>query len=119
EHIQATTVAVSDRNGDFNISSIYCPPKHKISEAQFSDYFLSLGYRFIAGGDWNAKHSHWGSRLITTRGRELKKSVDKQFLTTVSTPEPTHWPTDQNRLPDVLDFFITTGLSRLFFNVES
>ncbi|KAA5656564.1 hypothetical protein F3G64_34640, partial [Pseudomonas aeruginosa] len=74
---------------------------------------------FIAGGDWNAKHSHWGSRLITTRGRELKKSVDKQFLTTVSTPEPTHWPTDQNRLPDVLDFFITTGLSRLFFNVES
>ncbi|CAH2103967.1 unnamed protein product [Euphydryas editha] len=119
EPIQATSVAISDKNGDFNISAVYCPPKHRISEELFSKFFESLGCRFIVGGDWNAKHIHWGSRLITTRGRELKKSVDINHLTTTATSEPTHWPTDPNRLPDVLDFFISKGLSRLLFTVSS
>lgn len=119
EHIQATSVSVQDKNGNFIVSSVYCPPKHKITEHQFKGYIDTLGPRFIAGGDWNAKHVHWGSRLITTRGRELKKAVDKNYLTTISTSEPTHWPTDPNKLPDVLDFFIMKGLSRLFHEIES
>lgn len=77
EHIQATSVNIQHRNGHFNISSVYCPPRHSISEEHFNTYFKSLGPRFIAGGDWNSKHLHWGSRLITTRGRELKKYIDK------------------------------------------
>ncbi|CAH2265380.1 jg13337 [Pararge aegeria aegeria] len=119
EQIQATSIALSDRNGDLNISAVYCPPKHKISKELFTDYFRSLGNRFVVGGDWNAKHLHWGSRLITTRGTELKNFVDKNFLTTIATPEPTHWPTDPNRLPDVLDCFIFKGLSRSFFTITS
>ncbi|CAK1588943.1 unnamed protein product [Parnassius mnemosyne] len=119
EQIQATSVSVLDRNGDFTISAVYCPPKHRISEELFSEFFVSLGSRFVVGGDWNAKHLHWGSRLITTRGRELKKSLDKNYLTTIATPEPTHWPTDPNRLPDVLDFFVSKGMSRLLFTIRS
>ncbi|CAH2106651.1 unnamed protein product [Euphydryas editha] len=119
EHIQATSVSVQDKNGNFNVSSVYCPPKHKITEYQFTGYIDTLGPRFIAGGDWNAKHVHWGSRLITSRGRELKKTVDKNYLTTISTSEPTHWPTDPNKLPDVLDFFIMKGLPRLFYEIGS
>ncbi|GBP69360.1 hypothetical protein EVAR_53437_1 [Eumeta japonica] len=39
----------------------------------FSDFFKTLGNRFIAGGDWNAKHSHWGSRITNTL---IKSSLD-------------------------------------------
>lgn len=101
------------------MSSVYCPPKHNMSEEIFTNYFKTLGPRFVVGGDWNSKHVHWGSRLNTTRGRELKKCLDKNNLTSISTSEPTHWPTDPNRLPDVIDFFIMSGLSRLFYKIES
>ena len=119
EQIQATTLSVEDKHSTLNVSSVYCPPKHKIKEHEFSHYITTLGKRFIAGGDWNAKHTFWGSRLITTRGRELKLCIDKHFLQTVSTAEPTHWPSDPNRLPDLIDFFVTAGLCRLYLRVES
>ncbi|GBP32405.1 Probable RNA-directed DNA polymerase from transposon X-element [Eumeta japonica] len=76
----------------------------------FSDFFKTLGNRFIAGGDWNAKHSHWGSRITVTRGKELKKSIDANHLRSMSTGEPTYWPTDSNKTPDLLDFFITKNI---------
>ena len=117
-HIQATSIAIEDRTGNFNISAVYCPPRHKITEGQLTEYFKTLGDRFIAGGDWNAKHVHWGSRLISTRGRQLKTCLEKNHLTTFSTSEPTHWPSDPNKQPDLLDFYITKGLSRLFFLIE-
>lgn len=72
-HIQAATIQIQDRNGTFNVSSVYSPPKHKITVEQYNELFNTLGQRFIVGGDWNAKNLHWGSRLTNTRGRELKK----------------------------------------------
>lgn len=119
DYLQATTVAVTDKCGYFNLSSIYCPPKHKIDQLMFNQYFSTLGQRFVAGGDWNAKHSHWGSRLVTTRGRQLKNSIDSNHLTAISASEPTYWPTDPNKVPDLLDFFIVGGLSRHYFKAES
>lgn len=54
----------------------------------------------MCGGDWNSKHKHWGSILINTRGREMKKCLDTLSLTALSTGEPTYWPTGMNKLPD-------------------
>lgn len=118
--LQATTITIREnRMGPINVSAIYCPPKHKAKQHMFDRYFHSLGNRFIAGGDWNCKHTHWGSRLITTKGRELKKSVDTHNLITLGTGKPTYWPTDTNRIPDLIDFFIVKGLSDIYFDVES
>ena len=118
-YLQATTVRVDDSSGSLNLSAIYCPPRHTIKDKTFTDYFMSLGNRFIAGGDWNAKHTHWGSRLITTRGRELKKSIEANHLAAVSTGEPTYWPTDSSKTPDLLDFFVTKGISKLNTLIKS
>ncbi|GBP92633.1 RNA-directed DNA polymerase from mobile element jockey [Eumeta japonica] len=109
-YLQATSIRVEDRSGFLNLSAIYCPPRHTIKEEMFSDFFKTLGNRFIAGGDWNAKHSHWGSRITVTRGKELKKSIDANHLRSMSTGEPTYWPTDSNKTPDLLDFFITKNI---------
>jgi hypothetical protein len=46
----------------------------------------------------NAKHTHWGSRLITTKGIELLKAINEYKCEAVSTSKPTYWPTDPNRI---------------------
>lgn len=120
DYLQATTVAVEDQGGfSFNVSAVYCPPKYKIDESMFDVYFKSLGNRFISGGDWNAKHTSWGSRLITTRGRKLKSTIDTNNLSIASACEPTYWPSDQNKIPDLLDFFIIKGFSSHYLKSES
>lgn len=103
EYIQATNMVIEDWADTITIFAIYCPPKHTIKENQFSQLFQSLGNRFIADGDFNAKHPQWGSRLTTSRGRELYKTITRLNLVTVSTGEPTYWPTDKKKIPDVID----------------
>jgi hypothetical protein len=64
-----------------------------------------MNSHFITAGDFNAKHTHWGSRLITTKGHELHKAVADTGCEIVSTGKPTYWPMDPKKLPDLLDFF--------------
>lgn len=118
-HLQATSISVEEWNGPIIIASIYCPPKYAIKKEMFQQFYDTLGPRFIAGGDYNAKHTHWGSRLITPKGRELLKTMDANNLDYISTGEPTYWPTDPARLPDVIDFCITKGIPKSRFKVES
>jgi len=54
------------------MSATYCPRRHKVDE----QFFQTMGSRFIAGGVYIAKHTYWGSRLITTKGRESRKSIN-------------------------------------------
>lgn len=108
--LQATSIVVEDFNGPITFSAIYCPPKHKISKEQFSEFFKTLGNKFVAGGDFNAKHQQWGSRLITTRGRELQKTMQTNNYGQISTAEPTYWPTDILKIPDLLDFCVTKNI---------
>lgn len=119
DNIQATSVVIEDCLGPFTISAIYCSPNYINKESHFNLYFKSLGRRFIAGGDYNAKHQHWGSRLVTPRGRELLKSILHMKLDVISTGEPTYWPTDRRKIPDVIDFCIIGGISREYFNAKS
>jgi len=72
----------------------------------------TLGNRFIAAGDYNPKHTQWGSRLISPRERELLKAIDTMNLSTVSTGKLTYWPTDSEKIPDLLDFDITGGIPK-------
>ena len=77
-----------------------------------------LGERFIIGGDYNAKNMDWGSRLTTTKGQELKKAIKEVGCHIHSTGRPTYWPTDFNKIPDLLDFFITKKISPSFIEVS-
>lgn len=117
--IQATTVIIEDLNGPLAISAVYCPPKYKITKGRFKDYFENLGHKFIAGGDYNAKHPMWGSRLITPRGRELQQCITEKNYDSLSTGQPTYWPSDPKKIPDLLDFFVVNGISNNYTNVTS
>ena len=69
--MQATVITMQHNNADLNVTAAYCPPRHSIKKDQFIAELNSLGPRFIVEGDFNAKHTEWGSRLITTKNREL------------------------------------------------
>lgn len=109
--IQATNIFVEDSVGPLLISAIYSPPKHNIKKDLYIDFFKSLGNRFIAGGDYNAKNTFWGSRLTSTKGRELYNAIRCMNLTVFSTGEPTYWPSDQRKIPDLIDFCVAKGIS--------
>jgi hypothetical protein len=76
-----------------------------------------LGQKFVAGGDYNSKHTVWGSPLITTKGREVRKIIQEQKYSYLSTGTPAYWPTDSNKTPDLLDFFVINGISSEYMQV--
>jgi len=96
---------VQSGNGNLTTAAVYCPPRLTISEGQFMDFNNLLGDRFIAAGDHNAKHTHWGSRLVTPKGRQLYNAIIKpnNKLNYVSPGSPTYCPTDPRKVADLID----------------
>jgi hypothetical protein len=97
DFLQATRVSAKDSVSLLTISAVYLPPKHTVKQEQLKDFYSSLGRRFIAGGDYNAKHTDWGSRLITPGGREVLKTMERNNLKHLSTGE--HMPVGQESNP--------------------
>ena len=118
DHIQATNICLEEWSGNCVVSAVYCPPKHAIKKQQFIDYFNQLGNKFLAGGDYNAKHVQWGSRLTTPKGKQLYEAIHEKNLSYLSSGHPTYWPTDRNKIPDLIDFCITKGIAGINANVE-
>jgi hypothetical protein len=67
----------------------------------------------------NAKHAQWGARLITPKGRNLLEAMHRLNCNYLSTGELTYWPSDHNKLPDLLDFFIYKGIATNYAQIES
>jgi hypothetical protein len=117
--IQATSVRAKGPLRDITTLAVYCPPRHNLKEEHFEAFFQTLGPSFLAGGDFNSKNMLWGSRLTTTKGRELAKVLQAKNYSYLSTGSPTYWPTDVNKIPDHLDFFIVYGISPTYADVQS
>ena len=76
------------------------------------------GSKYLRARDFNAKHSHWGSKR-TPRGRIFLYATNKLNLTPLSTCELIYWPAAIERTPDLIDFAIIKGLSRTHFKILS
>jgi endonuclease/exonuclease/phosphatase family metal-dependent hydrolase len=110
DYLQATSIALEYPHGFVTISAVYLPHKHTITHKLLTAFYATLGHRFLAGGDYNAKYTDWGSRLISPRGRGIVKTIKRHNYRHLS-GKPTYWPTDRNKLPDLVDFCITKGIS--------
>ena len=119
EYIQSSTITIETDIGNITVSAIYCPPRHTISTMQYTDFIKGLGPRFIIGGDFNAKHTNWGSRITNTKGKYLLTSIFNNNCSHISTGEPTYWPADLSKKPDLIDFFIYKGISRKNLSIHS
>jgi hypothetical protein len=67
----------------------------------------------------DTKHTDWGSRLIIHRGLELLKTMEGNILKHLSMGEPTYWPSDRNKLLDLVDFCATKGIPQNFTVAKS
>ncbi|KAL7290805.1 hypothetical protein TKK_0015548 [Trichogramma kaykai] len=121
DFLQSTSVVIEDEIGALTVAAVYCPPKYKINQETFTNFFKTLGRRFLAAGDYNAKHPWWGSRLNTPnpKGRALYSAIGKDNLSVLSTGEPTYWPTDTNKIPDLIDFAVTGGINPVICRMQS
>lgn len=69
------------------------PPSTVHQNIKFKGISLSnptklLEITFTAGGDYNKKQTHWASTLITSRGRELLKTLKSNNYEHLSTGVP-------------------------------
>lgn len=83
--MQAAGIKVKFNNYDISIFSIFFPPRHNVKCHQYDDFFTKIGPKFINGGDLNAKHPWWGSRLANPKRKELYKCVLKNNYSILST----------------------------------
>jgi hypothetical protein len=74
----------------FDIICGLLPPKTYHIKCKFVELLESYGSKYLIEGDWNAKHSQWGARLITPKGRNLLEALNKQNCNYLSTGEPTY-----------------------------
>lgn len=119
EYLQSTIIQLQEFSSTMAIAAVYCPPSQTITEQQFKDFFAKLGPKFMAAGDFNAKHHYWGSRLVTPRGRKLFSCILRSKLDVVSTGQPTYWPSDRQKMPDLIDFGIIKGIDRKIITASS
>nr|CAI5817867.1 unnamed protein product [Callosobruchus analis] len=102
--IESTSVVVNMEDGySLKLISTYGICGGRIHEADL-DSLLDFTGPLIAVGDWNAKHSSWGSRRNCPSGiRIYNHSLNSNFFIH-STVEPTHYPYNPEHAPDVIDF---------------
>jgi exonuclease III len=102
DKIQSTAVKIRTKKQNITISAAYCPTGKNLKQENYQEFFATLGERFIPGGDYNAKNTQWGSRLTTTKGRELMKAINSINGNIHTTGRHTYWPTDRNKISDVI-----------------
>ena len=47
----------------------------------------------------------------------MSKVLHEKNYSFLSTTTPTYWPTDENKIPDLLKFFITNGISTTYIDI--
>jgi hypothetical protein len=60
DEIQATVVMVETKRQAIMFAAAYCPPRYNLKKADYLNFVRSQGERFMVGGDYNAKNTHWG-----------------------------------------------------------
>ena len=56
--------------------------------------------------------------MITSTGRKLATLIQTRNYSVLSTGTPTYWPTEPRRIPDLLDFFIISGFSPSYADIQ-
>jgi exonuclease III len=117
EKFQVTSVTLKTSAEAITVAAIYSLPRHNLKRGDYITLLQSFPGKFIIGGDFNSKHISWGSRLTNMKGNELDQAIKEYRCDVHTTGKPTYWLTDLNKLPDLIDFFVTKILSTGFLDV--
>ena len=115
---QVTAIRVQFKTKMITVAAIYNPPRHYLKTEEYVSLFNTLDYSFIIGGDWNAKHTNFGSRVSTAKGRELYHAILDTNSQVLSTGNPTFYSSNQSIKPDLLDFFVVKNISINYLTIN-
>jgi GTPase SAR1 family protein len=118
EEFQVSSIKIKTDFDTITVASIYSPPRYNLKRRDYYEMLQNFTGRFIMGGDFNSKNIRWGSRLTTAKGNELYYAVNSYNCEIHSTRKPTYWPTDRNKTPDLIDFFVTKNISPNFIEIS-
>lgn len=102
-----------------NIAAAYFAPRQTITTQQLKQFFTSLGYKFIAGEDFNAKNPYWGCLTSKPRENNLPQLISPQQYQVHSPPYLQTGPRSQRNVQIYLIFFISKALNHLFHHIEN
>ena len=117
EHLQATAIIIELQKEETLIGSLYQSPSKTIT-ANDLNIVTKMKPKFMLGGDMNAKHTMWNSRLISPKGRTLAKNAEDNGYYITGPLKPTYFPLRINANPDVLDIFLY-NLNIAVFHIET
>lgn len=104
--IETIAVSLTNTYPNFTIIAAYKPPNKRTNFTDLNNLLSRLS-SYILLGDLNAKHVQFGCRVTNAAGAQLLKYVVTNGIKVISPPEPTYYPYDPIRLPDILDIGIT------------
>jgi len=74
------------------------------------DKVMSLHNSIIVAGDLNSKHTNWDCRVNNLNGVRLQNFIANTPYSIAAPNKPTYFPTDINRLPDILDILLLKSI---------
>ena len=110
EKLEASAIKIKTRGQEVAIISTYNSPSVKFNKADYTKIF-KMAPIVIAAGDFNAKHTIWGSRSINTLGKNVNQFCFKNDLSVHTLSEFSHYPFNTKLKPDIIDFMISKNLN--------
>lgn len=66
-------IGIKSTYQNLSVSTVYYSSKHNLTIEDYKTLVQHPGERFIIRSDVNAKYKDWGSRVTTTKERELRE----------------------------------------------
>lgn len=117
EEFQVIAAKLKTTAGALTVATLYSPPRHNLKRGDYLNLLQHFSGKFIVGGDFNSKNTYWGSRLTNAKGTALYQAIKDCHCEVHTTGKTTYWPTDVNKIPDLLDLFVSKHLSSSFIEV--
>ena len=113
EEVQVARIGIKINGVDYIVGAFYSAPDRADRRLLMSTIWAvihEMRQKFIMGGDYNAKHPRWSSATTNPRGRMLFDAVHQLGMEVIHPIEPTHYPSNPNHAPDILDIFLAKGI---------
>lgn len=111
ENIIALGVEICIDGHPLKLFSIYRPPGGPLNSADLQSLLPhATDTCLMAAGDWNCKSTTWNSLITNSVGKHLLEYADRHGYDISGPDTPTHYPDQQNYMPDVIDIAVHKGL---------
>lgn len=108
--LEAVAITLPINNINTTIVSAYQSPSYNMYTIDF-DVILNNYNKIVIIGDLNSKHVNWKCNTTNVNGKKLYKYLSNSPAIISAPDNPTHYPYDPNKSPDILDVVLLKSIS--------